>query len=107
MIFKRKQSEKTDGDENRTTNPQYVRGGRGEASHGKEAFYVALVYSTSLAIRAEKLCKKANIKVKLIPTPRHLSSDCGIVLRFTEGDKEGIIRLFKEKNLDYEKIVPL
>ncbi|MCK4613676.1 MAG: DUF3343 domain-containing protein [Thermoplasmata archaeon] len=70
-------------------------------------FYVALFYSTSLAIRGEKIAKGAEIKVRLIPTPRHLSSDCGIALRFEEKDKDAIIKLFAEAGLDYDQISPL
>lgn len=72
-----------------------------------QTYYIALVYSTSLAIRAEKVCKTANIKVKLIPTPRHLSSDCGIVLRFIDADKEAVISALNASKVDYDKIVPL
>ena len=41
-----------------------------------------LFHTTSAAIRAEKMLKKAGIVVKMIPTPRELSSDCGISARF-------------------------
>ncbi|MBD3180813.1 DUF3343 domain-containing protein [Candidatus Poribacteria bacterium] len=43
---------------------------------------VVLFYTTSSAIRAEKVLENGNIYAKLIPTPRELSSDCGISLRF-------------------------
>ena len=43
---------------------------------------VVLFYTTSAAMRAEKILMKENLAVKLIPTPRELSSDCGIALRF-------------------------
>jgi hypothetical protein len=33
-------------------------------------------------MRAEKVLGQAGLAVKLIPTPRELSSDCGIALRF-------------------------
>jgi hypothetical protein len=69
-------------------------------------YLVALVYSTSLAIRAEKVCKKADITVKLIPTPRHISSDCGIVIRFEEKDRDEIERVFRESRIECERIVP-
>jgi hypothetical protein len=69
--------------------------------------YVALFYSTSLAIRAEKIAKGAGIDVKLIPTPRHLSSDCGTALRFRADDKDIIIKVFNETKLDYDRISPL
>jgi len=71
------------------------------------SYHVVLVHSTSLAIRAEKVCKKGNIRVKLIPTPRHLSSDCGIVVRFELKDREAIIRLFEDSRIEYDRIAPL
>ncbi len=43
---------------------------------------VALVHTTSAALRAEKLLKTAGLVVKLIPTPRQFSSDCGMSVRF-------------------------
>jgi len=43
---------------------------------------VVLFQSISSALRAEKLLKKEGIAYKLIPVPRHLSSDCGICIRF-------------------------
>ena len=52
---------------------------------------VVLLYSTSAAIRAEKLAQEAGLKVKLIPVPRQLSSDCGLSLRF-EWDQADVVR---------------
>lgn len=43
---------------------------------------VVLFFTTSAVIRAEKLLVKGGFVVKLIPTPRQFSSDCGIALRF-------------------------
>jgi hypothetical protein len=51
---------------------------------------VVLFHTTTSALRAEKVTKKAGLKVKLIPTPRELSSDCGIALRFELEDRETI-----------------
>jgi hypothetical protein len=45
-------------------------------------YAVALFQSISGALLAEKLLKKRGIAYKLIPVPRHLSSDCGVCLRF-------------------------
>jgi hypothetical protein len=44
-------------------------------------FGVVLFGTTSAALRAERVLGKA-LRVKLIPVPRELSSDCGIALRF-------------------------
>jgi len=96
MIFKREKRE------NRMTN-------NGEISVEKahERFYVALFYSTSLAIRGEKLAKNAGLEVKLIPTPRHLSSDCGTAMRFFEKDRDVVEKTFDEAELEYNEICPL
>ncbi len=51
---------------------------------------VILFASTHFAIRAEKLAKEKGFAVKLIPVPRHLSSDCGVCLRFSWDQKREI-----------------
>ena len=43
---------------------------------------VVLFHTTSSAMRAEKFLLKEGHSIKLIPTPREFSSDCGIALRF-------------------------
>ncbi len=46
-----------------------------------DRFVVILVFSTSHAIHAERVLTRGGFDVKLIPTPRHLSSDCGSAVR--------------------------
>jgi hypothetical protein len=46
------------------------------------SYGVVLFQSVNGALLAEKLLKKRGIEYKLIPVPRHLSSDCGVCLRF-------------------------
>lgn len=50
-------------------------------------YSVILVYSTSHALRAEKVLGAAGIPCKLIPVPRRLSSDCGSCIRIFQADK--------------------
>jgi uncharacterized SAM-binding protein YcdF (DUF218 family) len=52
------------------------------------AYSVILVHSSSYAIRAEKLLKKAGIECKMMPVPRDLSSDCGVCVRITSAERE-------------------
>ena len=68
------------------------------------AFGVMLFYSTNWAIRAERIAVRAGLEVKLIPTPRHLSSDCGTALRFMWADREALITLLNEHKVAYEEI---
>jgi hypothetical protein len=45
-------------------------------------YEVVLFQSVSHALKAEKILKAKNISYKLIPVPRHISSDCGFCIRF-------------------------
>ncbi len=54
------------------------------------AYCVVLFHTTSAAMRAEKILQKDGIANKLIPTPRALSSDCGIALRFELHEAEHV-----------------
>ena len=47
---------------------------------------VVLFHTTSSAMRAEKTLIRHGLAIKMIPTPRQLSSDCGIALRFDWSD---------------------
>jgi hypothetical protein len=58
---------------------------------------VVLFYSTSGALRAEKLLKKEGIAYKLIPVPRHLSSDCGVCVRFSSHDESLVRKALADK----------
>jgi hypothetical protein len=50
------------------------------------SYFVILVPSTSYAIRGEHVLNQAGIASKLIPVPRHLSSDCGVCIRVRAED---------------------
>jgi hypothetical protein len=69
----------------------------------KESTGVVLFESISHALRAEKLIKAAQITCKLIPVPRHLSSDCGVCLRFNTEAKEQVENILRGK-LDFFEI---
>ncbi len=61
---------------------------------------VVLFHTTSAAMRAEKVLVQAGLQVKLIPTPREFSSDCGIALRFEWEYVEEVRRLLGERRLE-------
>ena len=68
---------------------------------------VILFPSTHHTIRAEKKVKESGFSVKLIPVPRHLSSDCGICLRISWEQRETIESLLKEEGVKMEGVHPL
>jgi len=65
---------------------------------------VLLVYSTSHAIRAERVLRRAGISCKLIPVPRHLSSDCGVCVRIARADTEAALETLEAASLELEGI---
>jgi hypothetical protein len=51
---------------------------------------VVLFHSVTHAMKAEKLLKAAGLTFKLIPVPKHISSDCGICLRFPREQQDAV-----------------
>jgi hypothetical protein len=64
------------------------------------AYGVVLFFTTSSAIRGEKVARKAGLEVKLIPTPRELSSDCGMALRFAWRDADDVRRCLEKGRVE-------
>jgi hypothetical protein len=67
-------------------------------------YAVVLVYSTSYALRAEKVLQEAGIPSRLIPVPRHLSSDCGVCVRIERADQEAALRALELAGVEIEGI---
>lgn len=70
-------------------------------------YAVILVYATSHALRAEKLLAGIGIQGKLIPVPRHLSSDCGVCFRIDRSAMEKAGQVLEEAGLDVQGIFPV
>jgi len=58
-------------------------------------------------MRAEKLLKDAGIPCRLIPVPRHLSSDCGTCLVVPGQETAAACTLLETLRVDYDKAAPL
>ena len=61
---------------------------------------VVLFHTTSAALRAEKILVQAQLAVRLIPTPREFSSDCGIALRFVWDDAVRVKELLNNARVE-------
>lgn len=68
------------------------------------AYGVILVQSTSHALKAERILKAHGIPHKLIPVPRHISSDCGSCLRVNAADLEEIRQLLQAEDVGVEGV---
>ena len=69
-------------------------------------FHVIIFDSVSSALLAEKILKKKDISHKVIPVPRHISSDCGVCIRFAAVEKDRIETALRNKVV-IQKICPL
>ncbi len=65
---------------------------------------VILVYSTSHALRAERLLQQAGIGSKLIPVPRHVRSDCGVCVRIERADQEAALQALEAAGVEIEGV---
>jgi hypothetical protein len=68
---------------------------------------VVLFHTTSAALRAEKVLQKSGLTVKLIPTPREFSSDCGMALRFEWAQAKHACALLEAARVEVAAMHPL
>ena len=62
-------------------------------------FGVVLLPTATAAIRAERVLGKASVCCTLIPTPRELSNNCGLALRFEWTQAERVHTLLIESGV--------
>jgi hypothetical protein len=74
---------------------------------GSEPMAVVLFPNTQTAVRAEQLCRAEGIQAKLIPTPRHLSSTCGLAVRIPGTEGERVRRLLEGARIPHGEICEL
>lgn len=67
-------------------------------------YNVVLFHSVSGTLRAEKLLKAENLSIKVIPVPRHLSSDCGVCVRFVRKDQSKVEEILTRNQLELQGI---
>ncbi len=65
-------------------------------------YAVILVYSTSHAMRIEKLLAERGIACKMIPVPRQISSDCGVCVRVVRDDKEAALAVVAASGMEIQ-----
>ena len=68
------------------------------------AYGVVMFYTSSAALRAEKTLRKDALPIKLIPTPREFSSDCGVALRFEWSSEQRVRELLESAHVEIASI---
>lgn len=69
-----------------------------------EQHSIILVWTSSHAVRVEHVLNQAGIACKLIPTPRYLTSDCGISVRIARADAEAARKAMDGARAEYDDI---
>jgi len=72
----------------------------------QKSYDVILFKAVSYALKAEKILKKKGLPHKLIPVPKHISSDCGVCLMIHQDVKDKILAALESK-VDIENVRPL
>ena len=70
----------------------------------KEGKAVILFPTSAHVMRAEKLIKRAGFWCRLIPVPRHMSSDCGVCLVLQASDTAAARGILDEGRVDFEDL---
>lgn len=70
-------------------------------------FSVILFFSNNYTMYASNTLKKKELSHKLIPVPRHLSSDCGYCVRIKTGDAQVVERILRETGIEFDRIEEL
>ena len=70
-------------------------------------YSIILFHSTNYAIWTAKVLKKMEIKNKMTPIPRHLSSDCGFCVKIFTSDVDRAHELLKINAIEFDRIEKL
>ena len=70
-------------------------------------YAVILVDSTSHAMRIEHVLAMIRLETKMIPLPRHLSSDCGVCVRIHREDIPAAEQQLKKNKVVYNQIAEI
>lgn len=65
---------------------------------------VVLFYTIHAVFRLQKGLQGRGVDCKPVPTPRHLSSDCGTALRFHWGQREAVEAEISSLDLQIDSI---
>ncbi len=68
---------------------------------------VILFHTSSSAMQGEAVLLRAKLTARLIPTPRELSSDCGLSLRFNWDECEQVRALLEQAHVEFAGLHPL
>lgn len=67
-------------------------------------YYLFTFVSTAHALKAERLLKLAELEHLMMPTPREISTSCGLSIKLFPADRERYQQLLEEQQVVMEQI---
>lgn len=67
----------------------------------EENFYIIVFNSTHHAISTEQRLKEEGKEIMMIPTPREITSSCGLSLRFNGDDLEFVLKQLTNNHISF------
>ncbi|MDR2832573.1 MAG: DUF3343 domain-containing protein [Streptococcaceae bacterium] len=67
-----------------------------------EHYGIILFPSTKMAMSAERLAKKADLKVRIISTPQKLRASCGFSLKYELSQEEALLDVLRINGIEIE-----
>ncbi|MBN1968642.1 MAG: DUF3343 domain-containing protein [Candidatus Delongbacteria bacterium] len=61
--------------------------------------------STNHAIMAEHFLKKERLKIRIVPVPRELSSNCGVCIQCEEDNRDQAVNILKISSAPFKELV--
>ena len=65
----------------------------------KDRYYVLILPSVHFVLKVENEAMAQGVPVELIPTPRRISSDCGMAVKFQQESLEWILSLMAQTSM--------
>jgi hypothetical protein len=67
-------------------------------------FAIITFHNTHFALKTKKVLEKSGKQFETIPVPRELSSDCGFCCKVPWEEKDGIVTILRENNIEMDSI---
>jgi hypothetical protein len=67
-------------------------------------YAIITFHTTHFSLKAKKVLEKSGIHFETIPVPREFSSDCGFCLKALWEEKDEVVNIMKEDNVEFDRI---
>lgn len=66
---------------------------------------VILFFSNNHVFWAQEIFNERGVAHRIVPVPRHLSSDCGYCIRAARNQKQTVIAILSDEGIEIDQVV--